>query len=186
MNKKWLFIPLLLFLLLAVSLMWQLLRNAAGDDPTRLESTLLGKKIPDFQLAQLQPGTGLITQRIFQQGQPRLLNVWATWCPTCHQEHQYLKLLASQGVSIIGVNYKDQRQQALNWLNFLGNPYTLSLFDGDGMYGLDLGVYGAPETFLIDGQGVIRYRVVGEVNQHVWETQLRPLWRHYSSAQANR
>uniref|UniRef100_UPI0038F8041D DsbE family thiol:disulfide interchange protein n=1 Tax=Streptomyces galilaeus TaxID=33899 RepID=UPI0038F8041D len=89
-------------------------------------------------------------------GEPLLLNVWATWCPTCYAEHYYLNKLADQGVKIIGLNYKDDRNKAVGWLNELGNPYLISLFDGNGMLGLDLGVYGAPETFLIDANGVVR------------------------------
>ncbi len=98
------------------------------------------------------------------QGKPVLLNVWATWCPTCRAEHQYLNQLSAQGIRVVGMNYKDDRQKAISWLKELGNPYALSLFDGDGMLGLDLGVYGAPETFLIDGNGIIRYRHAGDLN----------------------
>jgi cytochrome c biogenesis protein CcmG/thiol:disulfide interchange protein DsbE len=80
-------------------------------------------------------------------------------------------------VKIIGINYKDQRNKAVQWLNELGNPYLISLFDGDGMLGLDLGVYGAPETFLIDANGVIRYRHVGDVNSQNWSEKLQPLYQ---------
>lgn len=97
-------------------------------------------------------------------------------CPTCYAEHQYLNELAKQGVKIIGLNYKDQRDKATQWLNDLGNPYLISLFDGNGMLGLDLGVYGAPETFLIDANGVIRYRHVGDVNSRNWQETLAPLY----------
>ena len=114
------------------------------------------------------------------QGKPLLLNVWATWCPTCRAEHQYLRQLALEGVRVVGVNYKDNRQQANAWLRELGNPYIINLDDGDGMFGLDLGVYGAPETFLIDGNGVIRYRHAGELNAEVWEREMKPLWERYS------
>ena len=89
--------------------------------------------------------------------------MWATWCPTCYAEHKYLNELAGKGVKIIGMNYKDDRNKAVGWLNDLGNPYLISLFDGSGMLGLDLGVYGAPETFIIDANGVIRYRHVSDV-----------------------
>ncbi len=79
---------------------------------------------------------------------------------------------------MVGMNYKDDRQKAISWLKELGNPYALSLFDGDGMLGLDLGVYGAPETFLIDGNGIIRYRHAGDLNPRVWEEEIKPLWRN--------
>ena len=80
----------------------------------------------------------------------------------------------------MGLNYKDNRVKAVNWLNTLGNPYALSLYDGNGMLGLDLGVYGAPETFLIDGKGIIRYRHAGDMNARVWQQQVEPLWNKYS------
>lgn len=180
MNKKILYIPLVLFLLLAAALMWQLTRNAHGDDPTLLESALVGKPVPVFKLESLdQPGK-IYNQSVLTDGQPILLNVWATWCPTCRAEHQYLNTLAAKGVRVVGLNYKDDRDKAINWLNTLGNPYALSLYDGDGMLGLDLGVYGAPETFLIDGKGIIRYRHAGDMNERVWNSELKPLWDKYS------
>lgn len=180
MNKKLLFIPLILFLLLAAALLWQLTRNANGDDPTRLESALVGKPVPVFKLESLdQPGK-TFDQSVLTDGKPLLLNVWATWCPTCRAEHQYLNTLATKGVRVVGLNYKDDRQKAINWLNTLGNPYALSLYDGDGMLGLDLGVYGAPETFLIDGHGIIRYRHAGDLNERVWNDEVKPLWQKYS------
>jgi len=180
-NKKILFIPLMLFLLLAAALLWQLTRNAEGDDPTRLESALIGKPVPLFRLEALdQPGQ-TYDQRVLTEGKPILLNVWATWCPTCRAEHHYLNSLAEQGIRVVGLNYKDDRQKAVNWLNTLGNPYALSLYDGNGMLGLDLGVYGAPETFLIDGKGIIRYRHAGDLNPRVWEQEVKPLWMKYSA-----
>ncbi len=96
--------------------------------------------------------------------------------PTCYSEHQYLNELAGQGVKIIGLDYKDQRDKAVNWLNKLGNPYLISLYDGNGMLGLDLGVYGAPETFFIDANGIIRYRHIGDVNPTNWKKTLQPIY----------
>ncbi|NNN43321.1 MULTISPECIES: DsbE family thiol:disulfide interchange protein [unclassified Vibrio] len=176
MHKKVLFIPLLAFLLLVAIFVTQLMKNSAGDEPTKLESVLIGKVVPEFKLEDLAEPGRLYDQSIFI-GKPLLLNVWATWCPTCYAEHQYLNQLADQGVKIIGLNYKDQRDKAVTWLNELGNPYLISLFDGSGMLGLDLGVYGAPETFLIDAHGVIRYRHVGDVNPHHWKNQLEPIYQ---------
>lgn len=155
MKRNVLLLPLLIFLLIAAALLWQLARNAQGDDPAALESALT-------------------------QGKPVLLNVWATWCPTCRAEHQYLNRLAAQGIRVVGLNYKDDRAKAVAWLHTLGNPYALSLSDSDGMLGLDLGVYGAPETFLIDGKGIIRYRHAGDLNARVWESEMKPLWDKYS------
>lgn len=179
MNQKVLYIPLVLFLLLAAALLWQLNRNAEGDDPTRLESALLGKPVPVFKLESLDEPGKTFDQSVLKDGKPLLLNVWATWCPTCHAEHKFLNSLATQGVRVVGLNYKDDRQKAIRWLNTLGDPYALSLYDGDGMLGLDLGVYGAPETFLIDGRGIIRYRHTGELNERVWGGEVKPLWQKY-------
>ncbi|QKJ87999.1 Cytochrome c-type biogenesis protein CcmG, thiol:disulfide oxidoreductase [Paramixta manurensis] len=180
MSKKILYIPLVLFLLLAAALLWQLTRNAQGDDPTNLESALIGKPVPVFKLESLDHPGQTYNQSVLTDGKPILLNVWATWCPTCRAEHQYLNGLAQQGIRVVGLNYKDSRIKAVNWLNTLGNPYALSLYDGDGMLGLDLGVYGAPETFLIDGKGIIRYRHAGDMNDRVWQQEVKPLWIKYS------
>ncbi len=105
-----------------------------------------------------------------------LLNVWATWCPTCYAEHQFLNQLAGQGVYIVGMNYKDQRPKAIKWLTDLHDPYKVSLFDENGMLGLDLGVYGAPETFFIDSKGIIQYRHVGDLNAQIWENELSAIF----------
>lgn len=180
MSKKLLFVPLILFMALALVFATQLSRNADGDDPTKLESVLIGKPVPAFKLEDLE-SEGLLHDQAIFTGQPLLLNVWATWCPTCYAEHQYLNELAAQGVKIVGLNYKDERVKAVKWLQELGNPYQVSLFDGDGMLGLDLGVYGAPETFLIDANGVIRYRHVGDVNVNNWQQTLGPMYQQMLS-----
>ncbi|EOY5420102.1 DsbE family thiol:disulfide interchange protein [Cronobacter dublinensis] len=176
MKRRLLLIPLALFLLLAAALFWQLTRNATGDDPSQLESALIGKPLPAFRLAALDDPNVTYDRAALLNGKPLLLNVWATWCPTCRVEHQFLNGLAAGGVRVAGLNYKDDRAKAVAWLNHLGNPYALSLFDGSGMLGLDLGVYGAPETFVIDARGVIRYRHAGALNDEVWREEIAPLW----------
>ncbi|WP_439242871.1 DsbE family thiol:disulfide interchange protein [Lonepinella sp. BR2474] len=179
MNRK-LFLPLILFVALIVAFFVQLQRNGQGDDPKALESALVGQAVPTMQLTDLfsnQP----VKQAIFQQGKPILLNVWATWCPTCYAEHQYLNQLAEQGVVIIGVDYKDQREKAVSWLQRLNNPYQQVLFDEKGSFGLDLGVYGAPETFVIDGNGIIQYRHAGDLNEKVWQEKIQPIYQRLIS-----
>lgn len=171
MKKLWLLLPLACFLVLAVFLYRGLYSN-----PRELNSVLVGKAVPDFQKVDLFDDNKHYDQKLLATGKPVLLNVWATWCPTCYAEHQFLNTLARQGVRIVGVNYKDERNAAVDWLSRLGNPYEEVLFDPKGQLGLDLGVYGAPETFLIDGQGVIRYRHVGDVNDRVWNQTLKPIY----------
>ena len=105
----------------------------------------------------------------------RLINVWATWCISCRVEHPYLTRLAAEGVPIYGINYKDDPQEAVNWLVQLGDPYRLSVVDAEGSLGLDLGVYGAPETYVVDRNGVVRYRHVGVVDERVWTEILGPI-----------
>ena len=174
MNKK-LLIPLSIFLAVVVAFLVQLGRNAQGDDPKALESALVGKPVPQKTLTDLLENK-TYGNEIFQQGKPILLNVWATWCPTCYAEHQYLNQLAKQGVTIIGLDYKDESPKAMKWLKDLGNPYSLVLKDAQGSFALDLGVYGAPETFIVDGKGVIHYRLAGDVNERVWNETLKPIY----------
>lgn len=106
MNRKILYIPLVLFLLLAAALMWQLTRNAQGDDPTRLESALIGKPVPVFRLESLEQPGKTYDRSVLVSGKPVLLNVWATWCPTCRAEHQYLNTLAIKGIRVVGLTIK--------------------------------------------------------------------------------
>jgi cytochrome c biogenesis protein CcmG/thiol:disulfide interchange protein DsbE len=179
MTRRVLILPFIVFIATATVLLWQLARNAQGDRPADLESALIGKFVPVFRLESLENPGQQYQADALTQGKPLLLNVWATWCPTCRAEHQFLNQLSAQGVRIVGLSYKDDRQKAVAWLQALGNPYAQNLFDGDGMLGLDLGVYGAPETFLIDGNGIIRYRHVGAMTAQVWQNALQPLWNKY-------
>ena len=161
------FFPLGAFLLLVV-----LLVRGLSLDPTELPSARLGDSLPDFNLPVL--GESVYRQADDWQGEPALINVWATWCFSCRAEHPYLLELAESGVTIYGLNYKDDSAKALVWLDDLGNPYTETVVDKDGLFGLDLGVYGAPETYVIDASGIVRDRHVGVVNEQVWSEQLAP------------
>ena len=180
--KKKLYLPLIIFLALVAAFLVQFQRNAQGDDPKTLESALVGKPVPAKTLTDLL-STKTFDESLFKQGKPLLLNVWATWCPTCYAEHQYLNHLAKQGVPIIGLDYKDNSQKAVKWLHDLGNPYQVVLKDEKGSFALDLGVYGAPETFIVDGKGVIHYRYAGDVNERVWQEKLQPIYQKLVGAQ---
>lgn len=168
MRRLVLLIPLVLFLGLAVFLYRGLYLN-----PESLPSALIGKNFPAFNLPSVEDDQRMITEQALL-GRPALVNVWGTWCVACKVEHPVLNKIAQQGVPIIGVNYKDQNTDAREWLATFHDPYVLNINDAKGTLGLDLGVYGAPETFLIDRQGVIRYKLVGEVSEQVWEEELKP------------
>ena len=171
MKRLLLIVPLALFALLSVFLL-----RGLFADPTELSSARVGQPLPTFSLPDLLVEGRTLTPADLPAG-PLLLNVWATWCPTCYAEHQYLNQLAGQGVPIIGLVYKDDDAKARRWLDELGNPYQLVVNDESGRYGIDLGVYGAPETYLLDHQHRIVYRHVGDVNGEVWATTLAPLWQ---------
>lgn len=163
MKNLKLFLPLLIFVLLALFLLKGLER-----DPTELPSALVGKPVPDFSLPDLEAPDRMLDASVFE-GEVTLLNVWGTWCVACRDEHPFLMDLADEGVRLVGVNYKDDRAAALRWLVDRGDPYAFTIADPDGILGLNLGVYGAPETYLIDSDGVVRARHVGVVNAQVWQ-----------------
>lgn len=169
MNKL-LLIPLAVFIGLVVFLFVGL-----GRDPREVPSPLINKPAPDFQLPQLQEPTKTISAQELR-GKVYLLNFWGTWCVACQQEHPLLVEYArTGGVPIYGVDYKDERAVALRWLQELGNPYAGIAFDAEGRTSIDYGVYGAPETFLIDRNGVIRFKQIGPITRDVWEKKIAPL-----------
>lgn len=168
--KLLLALPLAAFLLLAVFL-------AAGLrlDPREVPSPLIGRPVPAFDSPLLaDPGRRLRPQDL--RGRPWVLNVWASWCGACREEHPLLlRWAAQQQVTLIGLNYKDERSAGLGWLARLGNPYRDSLHDPDGRIGLDFGVYGVPETFVIDAQGVVRFKHIGPLTPEVLRERITPL-----------
>ncbi len=164
-----LFIPLLLFGVMALFLF-----RGLALDPRELPSALIDRPLPEFSLPSLS-GDRMLSQADII-GEVALVNVWATWCASCRVEHPYLQQLADQGITIFGVNYKDEDPAARRWLEQLGDPYQANIVDRQGTLGLDLGVYGAPETYLVDAAGVIRYRHVGVVDDRVWRDVLQPLY----------
>lgn len=147
-------------------------------DPRRVPSPLVGKPAPDFSLPQLEQPTQTITRAELTQHKVALFNVWASWCVACRQEHPFLMELARRGeVPIYGLNYKDERVAALGVLRTAGNPYRNNAFDADGRVGIDWGVYGVPETFVVDGNGIIRYKQIGPLTEQDWRETVEPLVR---------
>ncbi|MBB3101801.1 DsbE family thiol:disulfide interchange protein [Azomonas macrocytogenes] len=171
MKRILLLLPLAIFLAVAVFLYRGLFLN-----PAELPSALIGKPVPAFSLPAVDDPQRILSAADLQ-GRPALLNVWATWCVACKAEHPVLNKLAGQGILIHGINYKDDNAAARKWLEQFHNPYQLDIRDEQGSLGLDLGVYGAPETFFIDKQGIIRHKYVGAIDERVWREQLAPLYQ---------
>jgi len=163
--------PLVAFIALA-----GLLYKGLSLDPRRVPSPLIDKPAPAFSLPLLQHPETLISNTDFK-GQVTLFNVWATWCVACRQEHPVLMQLAKQGVRIYGLNYKDERDDAKRWLQMYGDPYLANAFDAEGRTGIDWGVYGTPETFVVDRQGIIRHKHIGPLTMESIKSEILPLLR---------
>lgn len=165
-------VPLGIFAVLAVFL-W----IGLSLRPSEIPSPLIDKPAPTFSLPQLHMPDRTIAPADLK-GQVWLFNVWASWCVSCRQEHPLLLQLAKTGeVPIYGLNYKDQRQDAVRWLQQLGNPYVASAYDLDGQVGIDYGVYGVPETYVIDRDGVIRHKHIGPISPEVLQNEILPIVR---------
>lgn len=164
-----LFLPLLGFIVLAIFLM-----RGLSLDPKEMPSALLNKPFPTFSLPSLLTTSTLTEKNL--HGQKMLVNVWATWCITCRVEHPFLMKLADENIPIYGISYKDSDPAAKNWLQEKGNPYRDVIVDAEGRLGIDLGVFGAPETYFVDSAGVIRYKHVGDLNPQNWQDELQAVW----------
>ena len=147
---------------------------ALDKDPTKLNSNLIDKPVPEFKLPALENPEIVYTPDSLPD-ELFLLNIWGSWCGPCHIEHPYLMKFAQQyEVPIVGVNYKDKTLDGLEFIESKGNPYSMIIADQEGQFGIDLGVYGAPETFIVDAVGNIRFRYVGVIDDRVWETKIQP------------
>ncbi len=164
-------VPLVLFLLLI-----GLFVAGLKLDPRKVPSPLIDKPAPQFSLPGLLDKEKIIDTAELTKHKVSLFNVWATWCVACRQEHPFLMALARAGdVPIYGLNYKDKREDAIRWLNQYGNPYVANAFDEDGRVGIEWGVYGTPETFVIDSKGIVRYKQIGPLTEQVWQETILPL-----------
>ena len=163
-------LPLGVFVLLVL-----LLGVGLSLNPREVPSPLIGKPAPQFQLPQLHdPGKSFSPGEL--RGKIWVLNVWASWCAGCREEHPVLADFAKSGLApVFGLNYKDRRDDAIAWLKRYGDPYQVSLVDTDGRVGIDYGVYGVPETYVIDKHGVIRYKRIGPVTREILKEKILPL-----------
>lgn len=172
MNKKqlkvWFLIPLIIFVGLMIMLYMRL-----GKPVEIVPNTALERPVPTFELPLLSDTTRTMTNDNLPK-QPFLINVWGSWCPTCIIEHPFLMQLKERGVNIVGVNYKDEIGNALSYLNQRGDPFSMSIQDLSGQFALDLGLTGAPETFVVGGDGVIRQHIIGEINEENWQNRITP------------
>ena len=165
-------IPLIVFLVIAGFLASRL---RGGYDPHIIPSVLIGKPAPEFQLPELRDPTKAFSPKQLR-GKVWLLNVWGSWCIACREEHPFLIQLSNAGaVPIYGLDWKDTREAALSTLSELGDPYVLNVSDADGRVAIDYGVTGAPETYLIDKNGVIRYKEVGQLTPEIMQNKILPL-----------
>ncbi|NND53491.1 MAG: DsbE family thiol:disulfide interchange protein [Gammaproteobacteria bacterium] len=162
-------LPLLIF-----AGMIALFMNGLTRDPTIVESPFIGKPAPAFELPNLfNPNETMRHTDMF--GEVSMFNIWASWCPGCAQEHELLMALGTQSdVPLYGLNWKDERPAALKWLEQRGNPYKAVAVDRNNITGIDWGVYGAPETFLLDADGIILYKLVGPMTPEIWLNEFVP------------
>ncbi|PJG85151.1 DsbE family thiol:disulfide interchange protein [Conservatibacter flavescens] len=170
MNKKKLILFLPLVFVFAICL---LLLAGLQQDPKKIASALIGKPVPEFHLPNLLSPQQVLNNNHLPK-QWHLLNVWGSWCSYCREEHPFLMSLKAEGVQIVGLNYRDKVQGAVEMLQRMGDPFLFSIDDSQGKLALNLGVDGAPETYLVDENGVIRYRYSGAINQKIWTQEFLP------------
>jgi len=164
-------LPLVLFVIIAGFLYLSL-----DSNPRKLPSPLVGKIFPTVSGTESFSGEPINLNDLFINEKFSLVNVWASWCVTCRAEHTaIMKIAKSENLQMIGINYKDVYADAKNYLEILGNPFDVIVFDPEGKIGLELGVYATPETFLVNRDGLIVYKHIGEINNQVWKENFVPL-----------
>jgi cytochrome c biogenesis protein CcmG/thiol:disulfide interchange protein DsbE len=176
MKKQLLIFPSIIFFFILLVFFYLLIIDR---DPTELPSVLIEKKVPRFETESLLNDKKFISTEEFAN-KTVIVNFFATWCKPCREEHPYIKRLSNtKGIKIIGINYKDNPQRTIKWLKELGNPYSNIAIDSNGQIGIDWGVYGLPETFIVNAEGIIKYRHVGPITKKVYNN-------FYSKVIANR
>ena len=166
-------IPLILFVFISIFLYFSL-----NTTSSKLPSPLLGKIFPEIEAEDFYSDESVLLSDLFSDNMS-LVNVWASWCVTCRQEHQMMmKIANNKDLQLIGINYKDTRANGEKYLKVMGNPYDVIVFDPSGKIGLDLGVYATPETFLVNNKGVILYKHIGAIDAKVWEEGFIPYIRN--------
>ncbi len=178
--KLWFLIPLIVFLGLIVMLYMRL-----GKPTDIVTNTALERPVPTFELPLLSDTSRIMNNENLPD-KPFLMNIWGSWCPTCIIEHPFLMQLEERGVNLVGVNYKDDIGDALGYLNRGGDPFSMSIQDLSGQFALDLGLTGAPETFVVDGEGVIRQHIIGEINESNWQSRIAPCLMVLNDANSNK
>ena len=177
--KIWFLIPLVIFAAFMVMLYFRL-----GQPTEIVTNTALERPVPAFELPLLSDTSRVMTNDNLPD-QPFLMNIWGSWCPTCIIEHPFLMQLEERGVNLVGVNYKDDIGNALGYLNRGGDPFSMSIQDLSGQFALDLGLTGAPETFVVDGEGIIRQHIIGEINESNWQSRITPCLMVLNEAEKN-
>lgn len=173
-QKIWFLMPLLLFVVFIIMLYFRL-----GKDTKVITNTSLNRPVPTFSLPVLNNPKQIATAADLPK-KPYLINVWASWCVTCKIEHPFLLQMAKQGIPIVGINYKDELPDALAYLNNHQDPFTLNLQD-KGDFGIDIGLTGVPESFVVDNKGNIRQHILGEINQERFDKQVLPCMNELNS-----
>ena len=170
-------LPIAIFMAMVAIFGLVLYQISQGRDIKEVPSPLIGKAVPQFELPLLlKPEQTFSSTQL--KGRVSLVNVWASWCVSCRYEHDLLVTLSrNTDLSIIGINYKDERFDALKWLKDFGNPYEASIYDYDGRAAIDWGVYGTPESFIVDQQGIIRYKHTGPISEEKLQSEILPLVR---------
>lgn len=166
-------LPLIAFVLLA-ALLFVGVRMNSGKDNSAIPSPLIGKPAPALTLPELPlPESRIAVDAL--RGRPYVLNVWGSWCVSCRVEHPVITELAKSGALVVGYNYKDTPEDASRWLAQFGNPFALVVQDADGQAALNWGIYGAPETFVIDAEGIVRFKHIGPLTPDIVQDRIRPL-----------